>query len=233
MKNYGGDLDNVYAPTVDEMTNQYRNSQDKVNEFITKRMVMEMDDHLEPQSLTSVIGIYIKWYNSNVSKITHYAADVKKNLEDSILMKYVEVFKYGTFLKKYYRILDIGDQISADTQTFKEFHKIKKPQTATNIHEYKPETVDEFYERFIEECKELDADYIEEQEYQNRNRFRQMYSEESLSKKKMERQQSAKFKSFQVSSRICRFSISNSAISTMSNSLGFNFTNSSKSRIKF
>ena len=64
MIKYGGDLKNIPCPTIDRETEEYRNSQDAVNKFVTELIVKSPSSVDIP--IAEVAKRYINWYSVNV-----------------------------------------------------------------------------------------------------------------------------------------------------------------------
>ncbi|MDE2099315.1 MAG: hypothetical protein KGL39_18825 [Patescibacteria group bacterium] len=88
-REFGGQVKNVPAPTIEFESEAYRNSQDSLNRFISERVVVAPDHGVE-YPLSIVAQHYIEWYGENIERNhKHVAGDVIKDLASSALQKHL------------------------------------------------------------------------------------------------------------------------------------------------
>jgi len=93
---YGGDFTAVPCPTLARETEEYRNSQDVLNRFITQSVVVS-PHHDRKYPLAAIASIYCDWYHMNVESSRRYVAtEVISYLENSALSKYLVPAPNGT-----------------------------------------------------------------------------------------------------------------------------------------
>jgi P4 family phage/plasmid primase-like protien len=95
---YGGCLSNVPQPTIERETEDYRNSQDKINRFINDFIIVSNDSEL---AVSELVEAYKQWYINNIDnkegKETN--AELSKKLLNSKLVKYHKRTKTGICFK--------------------------------------------------------------------------------------------------------------------------------------
>lgn len=102
---YGHNLDNIPIPTIDADTQEYRNSQDTINRFITRMAVKRPKNDIS-YSMNDLSNAYIGWYNSNYEPLNHSAEDIQKKFIDSALGKFLERRPNGSYCLVGHRIRD-------------------------------------------------------------------------------------------------------------------------------
>ncbi len=89
-REYRGEVKNIHSNTIRRETEAYRNSQDTLNRFITERIVLSPEsDTTYP--ISSVGASYASWYTAHIDHKKHVAADVIKELESSVVSKYLKL----------------------------------------------------------------------------------------------------------------------------------------------
>lgn len=88
MRKYGGNLKNIPVPTIKYETEEFRNSQDKMNRFLTTTLVYSPDSpHIE---LNSLVNKYQEWYKSKYSRHCPDNADsIAATMENSRISEYL------------------------------------------------------------------------------------------------------------------------------------------------
>jgi phage/plasmid-associated DNA primase len=87
-REHGGELKRVPCPTLDAETTVFRNCQDTTNRFITEAIVVSPAGRRE-YPLAALAQRYITWHTANISNVSHNAAEVMQDLENSALQKYI------------------------------------------------------------------------------------------------------------------------------------------------
>jgi len=108
-RDYKGVLDNVPCPTLDYETEEFRNSQDVLNRFITERVIASPhNDHLYP--LAFVSARFCEWYMYNIeaSSRRYVATEVIGDIENSVLSRFLTSVGSSKFVSKC-RILSDAD----------------------------------------------------------------------------------------------------------------------------
>jgi hypothetical protein len=90
-REFGGEIKNVRSPTIERETEEYRISQDATHRFISERVVLSpiTAQQLDPTPIAAVAGAYIEWYHANVDTKKLAPGVIVKDLENSILSKYL------------------------------------------------------------------------------------------------------------------------------------------------
>lgn len=94
--NHGGELSNIYSPTIDRETFDYRNQQDTLNRFLHERVVSSLG---VSTTMLDFVDEYIKWVEANVSKSA--AADeneVRAQVSNSLLGKRIKKVNHAEVL---------------------------------------------------------------------------------------------------------------------------------------
>ena len=81
---YGGDINKVKCPTIMRETEEFRNSQDIINRFITERIVITADENNETP-FTDLVDNYCRWYDNNVKERRHDRLDISLMFSNSRL----------------------------------------------------------------------------------------------------------------------------------------------------
>ena len=130
-KNYGGKVRNVPHPHIRKETEEFRNRQDRVNNFLNRYLVKTSDEEYE-MSMEIAKERYIKWHE------THYPGTNKEyqrhavdQLENSKIQTYIKKSRRGNFLKGY-KILDLNEEAADDETYYTDIHE-KDEQNANDI----------------------------------------------------------------------------------------------------
>lgn len=145
-RNYQGLLLNVPHPTIKHDTEMFRNRQDKINNFISERLV-KTDDTFE-MPMTSVIDKYIRWHDVMYPDEREFKKNLNGGFENSKIHKLIIKSNTGNYLRGY-RILGDGEQLSEGEIFFIDSINTKQKQKI----KLNPETAEQFWERV---CNDFD-----------------------------------------------------------------------------
>jgi phage/plasmid-associated DNA primase len=169
--NYDGKVRNVPHPHICKETENFRNRQDRVNNFLNRYLVKTSDDEYE-MPMEIVKEIYIKWHESQYPGTTkEYQRHAIDQLENSKIQSYIKKTKRGNFLKGY-RVLDLSEDAAEDEEYYTDIYE-KSNQNITNI---KPESAEELLDRL---CKEYDSNAIHNPIRPNQTIFEKKYNDTS------------------------------------------------------
>ena len=138
---YKGIVENVPHPHVRNDTEEYRDRQDKINNFINMRFVKTVDP-FHRISMATIIEKYTKWYDRIYPDEKDYKKSIGFQFENSKLVKIIKKERNEVFILGY-RILDEGEEKEDDEKFFMDESNDKKMQDVKTI----PETTDQFYSR--------------------------------------------------------------------------------------
>jgi len=151
-RNYGGNLMKVPHPTIQRESNEFRNRQDRMNEFFTRYLV-KCEDPAARYSLVDVRTKYTLWHNSEHPGDTSFVLGLMDALENSCIGGFLMTTRRGKYLVGY-RVLDLGES-KADEETYylnpRELQEMKS----------RSETSEEYYARI---CREFDSNKYEIQD---------------------------------------------------------------------
>jgi len=105
---YGGELKNVRSPTIEAETDIFRISQDSLFRWIYQNIVISPNCE-ETYLISDLAGSYVSWYNKNVSQKDHVMGEVIKELESSVLSKYIKKLKTGVCVLRNCRVLNLSE----------------------------------------------------------------------------------------------------------------------------
>ena len=88
-KEYKGELKNVNSPTIEKETELFRIGQDALHRWICECIVISPTNTKE-YSTTDLSSIYIEWFNRTITKKSHVANEVIKEIESSAISKYLK-----------------------------------------------------------------------------------------------------------------------------------------------
>lgn len=152
---YNGIVENVPHPHIIHDTEEYRDRQDKINNFINIRFVKTIDKD-STVSMTTIIEKYTKWHEGLYPDEKDYKKSIANQFENSKLSKIIRKSKTGVFVIGY-RILDAGEEPEDGEKYFMDAFLSKK----TSIADVISEPTDKFYERI---CKEYEMAQASEEE---------------------------------------------------------------------
>ena len=101
---HGGELKNVSSPTIEAETDIFRVSQDSLFRWIRSHLVISPENE-ETYLVSDLANLYAAWFNKNVSHKDHTMFEVIKDLESSVLSKYIKKLKTGVCVIKGCRLL--------------------------------------------------------------------------------------------------------------------------------
>lgn len=149
---YNGLVENVPHPHVQLETEQYRDRQDKVNNFINIRFVKGGKDNEFVLTIAQIIEKYTKWHDSLYPDDKEYKKSIGYQIENSKLIKLFTKSRTGPILKGY-RILDADeepDTEAGETYLMDNLMSNKRGK----LKDIVPEDCDQYYANV---CKEFEA----------------------------------------------------------------------------
>jgi phage/plasmid-associated DNA primase len=146
---YDGKVRNVPHPHIVKETEDFRNRQDRVNNFLKVALVKCADEEYEMPMLT-VKELYIKWHESNYpGGNKEYQRVAIDQLENSKIQAFIKKNNRGNLLKGY-RILDLAEQKADDEEYYIDIFE----KANSDIQKIKKESAIQFHDRL---CKEYDS----------------------------------------------------------------------------
>ena len=85
---FGGELKNVYSPTIERETEEFRTSQDALHRWICEAVVVSPGSELE-YTLGTLSGYFSDWYALNIDRKYRSAGHTIQDIEASVLSKYL------------------------------------------------------------------------------------------------------------------------------------------------
>ena len=146
--NYGGKVQNVPHPHIKKETEEFRNRQDTLNNFINTFLV-KCEDEKQEIPISDTIEKYIVWFSNMYPDNKSFKKDLAEQIENSVLQKFTKKTRRGRFLVGY-RILGQNDE-KEDGETY--YSELSEDSSKSNV-KISPESADEFYIRI---CKEYDV----------------------------------------------------------------------------
>ena len=141
---YRGSLTNLKCDTIRRETEEYHNTQDRMNLFINSRAVKCADKRY----LMDEIAIYQKWYEQQFGiKITNDNA--QNDFLSSKLSKFIKQTREGYVLEGY-RMLDVRETPDEDEEYYMQMDS--QDDAASTIQRH-IETPEQYYERICREWK--------------------------------------------------------------------------------
>lgn len=117
---YGGSLKNLRPnefPTIYQETQNYRNTQDHINNFIFKRMLWSPSS--EGHSITDIAIAYKRWYETRIGTQCKYTINnIAKLFDSSRLKKYIKVCPNGDHLVTNHRLIRDDDDEPDDDEMY-------------------------------------------------------------------------------------------------------------------
>jgi phage/plasmid-associated DNA primase len=146
--NYDGKVRNVPHPHIRKETENFRNRQDRVNNFLNSTLVKCEDEETEIP-ITDVIEKYIKWYDVQFpGSGKDYQRHAKDQIENSKIQPFIRKNRQCSYLLGY-RVLDIGETKTEDEEYYMdEFDKLNSDESTI-----KSESATQFVDRL---CKAYD-----------------------------------------------------------------------------
>lgn len=109
---FGGEIKNVPAPTIDRETEAYRVSQDSLHRWICERVVASPD--APDVSLAAAAAAYTAWYAARVDRArVHPPAETIKMIANSALGKYVFKTLSNAEVLRGVRVADAAEELDA------------------------------------------------------------------------------------------------------------------------
>ena len=143
---YGGHVRNVPHPHIIKETEEFRNRQDRVNNFLNVKLVKTPDTDYE-MSMAIVRSRYINWYESNYpGSNKEYQRIAIDQLENSKIQEFIKKSRRGNFIKGY-RVLDVNEDKNDDEEYYTDLFERDKQDTVKIISE----SAIQYHERL---CKE-------------------------------------------------------------------------------
>jgi phage/plasmid-associated DNA primase len=129
---YEGSILNVPKPTIDQETLEYRNSQDTVNEFITKCVIRTTNNEITITSEEIAIK-YREWYEKyRGERLRDDLKSISKRIENSVLCKYFETsIEHSDQIIKGIRVLEINGDFVRPGEEFLIQPKMGRPSKKT------------------------------------------------------------------------------------------------------
>jgi phage/plasmid-associated DNA primase len=116
---YDGNYDNVPSPTIDMQTEHFRNSMDKINQFIYRFVVISPKYSTEGSdaSLENIALKFLKWHDVNYGTKKQTLSEVVKDFENSAILKHLRRNRQGMYETFGIRILEEKEFIR-DSETY-------------------------------------------------------------------------------------------------------------------
>ena len=114
---YNGELKNVRSETIERETEIFRVSQDALHRWISTTIVVSPSSDCE-YPLSILGGYYTDWYSSHVDRKRHAAGEIIKEIEGSILNKYLKPALNRTKVLKGCRVLTSDDNALRPDEEF-------------------------------------------------------------------------------------------------------------------
>jgi phage/plasmid-associated DNA primase len=153
--NYDGKVRNVPHPHIKKETEEFRNRQDRVNNFLNMTLVKCEDDESETP-MVDIIEKYIKWYESQFpgsnGEFKRYAKD---QLENSKIQSFIKKTRQGNYIKGY-RVLGIGESPTEDEEMYIDVFESGK----NDILSIQPESASQYVNRLCHEYDIVNKDDI-------------------------------------------------------------------------
>lgn len=144
---YEGKVRNVPHPHIIKETEDFRNRQDRINNFLNSSLIKCADNDFE-MSLLMVKNVYIQWYENNYPGTgKEYQRTIIDQLENSKLQKFIRKNRRGSFIKGY-KVLGIGEDKDEDDT----FYQDTVSDSKNNIQNIKSESSEDYCARL---CKEF------------------------------------------------------------------------------
>jgi hypothetical protein len=115
--NYGGKVRNVPHPHILKETEEFRNRQDRVNNFLNMTLV-KCEDSDSEIPLSAIVEKYCRWYESQFPGATgDYKKHAMDQIENSKIQSFIKKTRMGNFLKGY-RVLGVGETKTDDEEYY-------------------------------------------------------------------------------------------------------------------
>jgi hypothetical protein len=140
-KNYGGKVQNVPHPNIKKETEDFRNRQDTLNNFINMFLV-KCEDERQETPIGDVMEKYIIWFQAMYPDNKSFKKGLVDQIENSVLQKFSTKSRRGRFLVGY-RILGQSEE-KEEEETY---YSDSRHESKENKVEIQEETSEDFYER--------------------------------------------------------------------------------------
>jgi phage/plasmid-associated DNA primase len=146
--NYSGKVRNVPHPHIRKETEDFRNRQDRVNNFLNMSLVRCEDPDSEVP-ITDIVEKFTKWYESQFPGSNgEYKRHAKDNIENSKIQSYIKKTRMGNYLRGY-RVLGLGESKTDDEEYYIDLYE----NANINKLKIKSENSQSYIERL---CNEYD-----------------------------------------------------------------------------
>lgn len=181
---YGGQVKNVPHPHIRADTEAFRNKQDKINAFISNRIVKTVDINTKT-TLLDIISKYKRWYESLYNEDKDYHKTLHSDFENSKLGSIMIKSRSGHYFQGY-RALDLNAEPAPGEEYFIDSLGISGKIKDIEV---KKETAEQFYERV---CNEYDIYNKDRQAALELEKKRQIVLEEEEHRFEQEQKDQAK-----------------------------------------
>lgn len=103
-----GELKNVRSPTIERETEEFRVSQDALHRWICETIVVS-PEHGGEYPLGVLGGYFTDWYMTNIDRQRHVASEIIKDIEATVLAKYLRPAANRTLVLRGCRVLTSED----------------------------------------------------------------------------------------------------------------------------
>lgn len=141
---YGGKVQNVPHPNIKSETENFRNRQDTLNNFINMFLV-KCEDARQETPLSDIIEKYVAWFQNIYPDNRSFKNGLGDQLENSVLQKFLKKTRRGSFLVGYRVLGQTEDKEDAEV-----YYSDSLNEKRTKI-DIKPESSIDFYKRILSE----------------------------------------------------------------------------------
>jgi hypothetical protein len=141
--NYSGKVQNVPHPNIKKETEQFRNRQDTLNNFINIFLV-KCEDERQETPISDAIEKYIEWFSNLYPDNKSFKNGLADQMENSVLQKMMKKTRRGRFLVGF-RILGTSEE-KDEAEIY--YSDIGNEAKKKNI-DVKPVSSETFYERVL------------------------------------------------------------------------------------
>ena len=182
---YDGKVRNVPHPHIINDTEQFRNRQDRVNNFLNSYLVKTVDPEFE-MPMESIKELYIKWHESQFPGTNkEYQRHTIDQLENSKLQSLITKTRRDKYIKGY-RVINMSESLAED-----EIYYIDANESeCKNLNNIIPESAQQLIERLCQEYKNSNTqpqDNTQSQSSKSQNKYQ---SQSSKSQNKYQSQSS-------------------------------------------
>lgn len=152
---YNGKVKNVPHPHIKKDTQDFRNRQDTLNNFINMFLV-KCPDSKKKTPLSDVIEKYVTWFQNIYPDNKSFKRGLADKIENSVLQKFIKKTRRGSFLVGY-RILGQTEEKEDDEVYYSEEQEEKESSI-----KIKPENAKKYHERILKEFLEKNKIELDE-----------------------------------------------------------------------